>query len=110
MTTAVQTLGAWVRAVRHDTGVSQSSLAADTNIDVTYLSKIEHGVMMPSVAWCVAAAEALHVPAEELLVRLFAERDTVPIPVAGLDEDDRWTLARLVLKTGSAPAPHRGEG
>lgn len=99
-----QPLGAWVRAVRHEVDVSQISLAAATEVDVTYLSKIEHGHMWPSVAWCIAAAEALHVPTEELLVRLFAERQTVPIPLTGLDEADRWTLARLVLKTGSVPA------
>ena len=60
-------LGANVRRLRLECGLSQEKLAFDSKIDLTYLGGIERGRRNPSLLVMVRVAAALAVDVRELL-------------------------------------------
>ncbi len=66
---ALQEFGLRLRELRTKAGLSLSELASRTNVDITYLSKIENGVKSPpSKKVILRLAEVLRVDAGELLI------------------------------------------
>jgi HTH-type transcriptional repressor of puuD len=65
----VEQLAAVVRRLRTERGLSLRGLAARAHVDVAYLSRIENaGYDMPNPLYLRAVAEALDVPADDLLL------------------------------------------
>lgn len=61
-------IGSRVRAIRTRRGLSQMDLAERISKSATYISYIESGSKSMSLETLVAIANALHVPADELLM------------------------------------------
>ena len=61
--------GAYVRSQRHLAQLTLRQAAELASISNPYLSQIEHGVALPSIAVISALAEALSVSAETMLLR-----------------------------------------
>lgn len=61
--------GARVRELRLERGWSQEGFAHTANLDRTYVSGIERGTRNPTLDIIYRLAQALDVPADELLVR-----------------------------------------
>ncbi len=60
--------GAALRRRRHEAGLSQRTLAARTNLDFSYISKVENGRLPPPAAdTIVALSRVLDSPPEDLL-------------------------------------------
>jgi transcriptional regulator with XRE-family HTH domain len=62
-----QALGAFIRAQRTLADLSLREMATITHVSNAYLSQIERGLHQPSVRVLSAIAQALNVPADELL-------------------------------------------
>lgn len=63
-----ETLGRALRERRRAAGLSQRELAERTNLDFSYISKLENGRLPPPAAdTIVAISRVLRVPPEELL-------------------------------------------
>jgi transcriptional regulator with XRE-family HTH domain len=62
-----QALGAFIRAQRTLADLSLREMATMTHVSNAYLSQIERGLHQPSVRVLSAIAQALNVPADELL-------------------------------------------
>jgi transcriptional regulator with XRE-family HTH domain len=62
-----QALGAFIRAQRTLADLSLREMATLTHVSNAYLSQIERGLHQPSVRVLSAIAQALNVPADELL-------------------------------------------
>jgi transcriptional regulator with XRE-family HTH domain len=60
-------LGARLRARREGLGWSQAELAERIDISANYVSVLERGLKLPTLDTLVALAQALNVPASELL-------------------------------------------
>ena len=82
--------GTWLRELRIQAGLTQRELAAKVNIDFTYLSKIENGVLPPpSNKVLLRLAEVLNVDQDELItlagrvpgdiVRLLKDREALQL-------------------------------
>ncbi len=65
-------VGKNVRAARLAANISQEDLAGDTGLDRTYISGIERGLRNPTVLVLVKIADALGVPASQLLMGMGA--------------------------------------
>lgn len=79
--------GAYVRSQRHLAHLTLRQAAELASISNPYLSQIEHGLALPSIAVIAALARALSVSAETMLLRaagIVAPRTTSGI---GLSED-----------------------
>ena len=63
-----KTVGANIRRYRIAAGVSQEELAARMGVDQGYVSRLEAGQRNPTITTIGSAAEALGIPAENLLV------------------------------------------
>jgi len=75
-----KTFGAILREKRRATGLSQRKLAESVQVDFSYISKIENNRLPPpSGETIVRLAEAIQVPAEELL----AAAKKIPHAVGG---------------------------
>lgn len=70
---AVAGLGARLRALRQDRGLTLDALAEAAAIDKGYLSRLERGLKAPSIATLLRLSEALGVPAAELFGERVAE-------------------------------------
>lgn len=68
MTINFNQIGSRVKAVRNRRGISQMDLADKIDKSPTYISYIECGYKSMSLETFVAIANALHVPADELLI------------------------------------------
>jgi len=66
---ALQTLGALLRAQRLAKGLSLRELSARTNVSNAYLSELERGRHEPSLSVLRAVASALDAPLGPMLVR-----------------------------------------
>lgn len=66
---ALQALGALLRAQRLAKGLSLRELSARTSVSNAYLSELERGLHEPSVSVLLAVASALDTPLVEILVR-----------------------------------------
>jgi transcriptional regulator with XRE-family HTH domain len=72
----LRSLGATIRALRVERGLSQETLANLANLDRSYMSGIERGLRNISVLNMARIASALQVP----LVELMYGKKTLPFP------------------------------
>ena len=63
----LRAIGQRIKAERERLGLSQEALAAEAGLDRSYMSGVERGVRNLSVLKLAAVAEALRLPARELL-------------------------------------------
>ena len=75
----LRSLGATIRALRIERGLSQETLANLANLDRSYMSGIERGLRNISVLNMARIASALQVP----LVDLMYGKKTLPFPHDG---------------------------
>jgi transcriptional regulator with XRE-family HTH domain len=73
--TLEQALGQRVRAIRRDLDLTVSDLAGAASISVGMLSKIENGLISPSLATLQAIATALNLPISSLFASFEEKRD-----------------------------------
>jgi len=98
-----QALGAFIRAQRTLADHSLREMATLTHVSNAYLSQIERGLHQPSVRVLSAIAQALNVPADELL----AEAGLLPVDRAGDEAGDR--SGRTTEGADGAPGPRGPE-
>ena len=58
--------GRAIRYHRERSGLSQSELAKAVGLDQSYISKVEHGITLPTIATYAALADVLGVTLDEL--------------------------------------------
>ena len=63
----LRTIGATIRTLRHERGLSQEALAELAEIDRSYMSSVERGLRNVSVLNIARIAAALDVPVRDLL-------------------------------------------
>ena len=85
-------LGAFIRTQRLLADLSLREMATITQVSNAYLSQVERGLHQPSVRVLRAIAEALNVPAEQLLAQ------------AGLLRHDRASGGEASARTGTVDA------
>ncbi len=56
-----------IRALREQAGISQESLAADSELDRTYISLLERGKRVPSLTTIVKVSKGLGMPLSEII-------------------------------------------
>lgn len=78
--TLEQALGQRIRAIRHDLDLTVSDLAGAAAISVGMLSKIENGLISPSLATLQAITGALNVPISSLFSVFEEKRDCSYVP------------------------------
>lgn len=78
--TLEQALGQRIRAIRHDLDLTVSDLAGAAAISVGMLSKIENGLISPSLATLQAITAALNVPISSLFSVFEEKRDCSYVP------------------------------
>jgi transcriptional regulator with XRE-family HTH domain len=66
---AVARFGAEVRRVRESLGWSQERLAAQADLNRSYMGEVERGVVTPSLATAAKLAVALQVPLWQLVMQ-----------------------------------------
>lgn len=81
--TLEQALGHHVRAIRHDLDLTVSDLASAAGISVGMLSKIENGLISPSLSTLQAIAGVLNVPISTLFTTFEEKRDCSYVPAGG---------------------------
>jgi transcriptional regulator with XRE-family HTH domain len=59
-------IGVVVRELRDQAGISQERLSADCGFDRTYISRVERGIINPTVSRLWAIADALHTPLSQI--------------------------------------------
>ena len=64
---AIKNLGVRVRGIRKKRGLTQQALASRMNVPRTYISKVEMGRVVPTLATLSRIAVALEVPVTDLL-------------------------------------------
>jgi transcriptional regulator with XRE-family HTH domain len=79
-------LGALVRTHREALGLTQLALARACELSPVYISQIEKGERIPSVAACRALAQALGCAPRLLVLRAF--RATAPVEIQDLLRDE----------------------
>ena len=60
-------LGLLIRKKRIEKGLTQLELADAMNIDYQYISRIERGLISPTLFWVTKLSEALHIPSSSFL-------------------------------------------
>lgn len=78
--TLEQALGQQVRAVRRELELTVADLASAAGISVGMLSKIENGLISPSLATLQAISSALNVPISTLFTTFEEKRDCSYVP------------------------------
>ena len=78
--TLEQALGIQVRAVRRDLDLTVSDLASAAGISVGMLSKIENGLISPSLATLQSISNVLNVPLSTLFASFEEKRDCSFVP------------------------------
>ena len=73
-------VGASVRALRLEIGLSMEKLADEAGLSLGMLSKIENGQTSPSISTLTALANAANVPLTSFFRGLDEERDAVIVP------------------------------
>jgi transcriptional regulator with XRE-family HTH domain len=90
--TLEQALGQRVRTIRRDLDLTVSDLAGAASISVGMLSKIENGLISPSLATLQAIALALNLPISALFATFEEKRDCSYVPAGqGVRIDRRGT-------------------
>jgi len=100
---ALETLGALLRAERLAKGLSLRQLSTRTGVSNAYLSELERGRHEPSLSVLLAIASALDTPLAEILTRSgvlndAAERAAVP---------GAWDTEAAIAKDPALTAPQR---
>ena len=72
--------GAVIRQAREEHGLDRTDFASAAGISYSYLSAIESGQKLPSIAVQDALAGAIGVEASDLLARANGEIETEPLP------------------------------
>lgn len=101
-------VGARLRTVRREAGMSRRVLAERLDLSVQQLSKYEAGINRVSVSLLYHAAEALAVPVQALLIEAEAEAEAAPRdPAPGLVclQDEEAAVLRFVLRNMRGPDP-----
>lgn len=62
--------GAVLRSIRNDRGLSQEELAFKADIHRNYVGLLERGVRQPSLATIFYIADALNLPASDLVAKV----------------------------------------
>lgn len=81
--TLEQALGHQVRARRHELDLTVADLASAAGISVGTLSKIENGLISPSLATLQAISGVLNVPISSLFTTFEEKRDCSFVPAGG---------------------------
>jgi len=63
-------IGVVVRELRDQAGVSQERLSADCGFDRTYISRVERGIINPTVSRLWKIADAVEIPLSQLVKRM----------------------------------------
>ena len=63
-------IGAVVRELRDQAGLSQERLSADCGFDRTYISRVERGIINPTVSRLWKIADALDTPLSQIAKRM----------------------------------------
>ena len=63
----LQNFGANLKKIREDKGFTQAQLAIDSDLDISYISRIENGRISPSLIYITHLAEALGVDMNQLI-------------------------------------------
>jgi transcriptional regulator with XRE-family HTH domain len=66
MQTRIRNMGAKIRQIRREKGVTLKEIAARTNLSVSLISMIERGEANPSIGSLIAISDSLRIPASEL--------------------------------------------
>ena len=64
----LQNFGANLKKIREDKGFTQPQLAVDSDLDVSYISRIENGRISPSLIYIKHIADALSVDLKQFFV------------------------------------------
>ena len=99
----LRSLGAAIRSLRRERGMSQESLAGLADIDRSYMSSVERGLRNVSVLNVARIAEALGVPVWEL----FRPRPAAQVIRNRSEFGDDIGVDRLPPVPVSAPARER---
>jgi transcriptional regulator with XRE-family HTH domain len=67
-------LGDVLRKAREDAGLTQEKLAFEADLDRTYISQLEHDKKSPTLDALFRIADALRLPASELVARIERSR------------------------------------
>ena len=63
-------IGVVVRELRDQAGLSQERLSADCGFDRTYISRVERGIINPTVSRLWTIADALNTPLSQIAKRM----------------------------------------
>jgi transcriptional regulator with XRE-family HTH domain len=111
------TLGGFIRAQRMLAELSLREMSTMTNISNAYLSQVERGLHQPSVRVLSAIAEALQLPADELLAHAGLQRsgergraaaDGEPEPAADLRPGQPGATEAAILADPALSPEQRG--
>lgn len=65
-----EVFGNVLRALRNERGLSQEALALEADLDRTFISMLERGQRLPSIATLLAVASPLGLTGAELMARV----------------------------------------
>ncbi len=89
-------VGAWVRRLRTEQGMSLRSLAARTDFSPSFISQVENGVVSPSIASMQKIAQALGVSLGEFFAAAAEGEPGLIVRVADRQQlSSGWSHARL---------------
>lgn len=77
MTTLNQSIAQALIKYRHQSQISQENLADLADIHRTYVSQIERGLKMPTLAILFKIAHALHIKPSDLILEIESQYDEV---------------------------------
>ena len=60
-----------LKQARKEKGISQEQLAFDSNLDRSYISKLETGVYQPSISTIFAVSEVLGIKPADLIEKVY---------------------------------------
>ena len=63
----LQNFGANLKKIREYKGFTQAQLASDSDVDISYISRIENGRISPSLIYITHMADALGVDMKQLI-------------------------------------------
>lgn len=90
-------IGALVHALRGARGLSMRALAAAAGVSQPFLSKLENGLLLPSLSTLYSLAAALEVPPAELVPAIASSDDTAPEEHLRASDAPNAPRARLVV-------------
>jgi len=97
-------VGAWVRQLRTERGMSLRTLAAQTDFSPSFISQVENGVVSPSIASMEKIAHALGVTlAEFFAAAVQGDSALIVRPADRLQMTSLWSRGRI-----EALSPMRG--